>query len=234
MNDDCVGYRLYDTSVPDLSYVDDEALLSNEFFDIQAMIQIREQWSEYASLKYDVTKRAFLCEEYWANRILSPRHNVQLCGQEIPQLAQGEKYRHLGLDQNFGRVAGSGNRRCGELVTFFLDIYKHIKDLAARVNNLTVLHHRNRIELLDQNVKSIAMFAIPAVEVPLRALETIDTIVYQAVRTAIGIGPKQGPVSMLQAPTRLCGLCIKSKVEIYREALICNTYRWLSNSDERL
>lgn len=39
---------------------------------------------------------------------------------------------------------------------------------------------------------------------------------------------------MLQAPTRLCGLHIKSMVDIYREALICNTYRWLSNSDGRL
>lgn len=101
VNHECVGYRLYGTSVPDLSYVDDEALLSDDFGDLQAMIRIHEQWSEYAALQYDVTKCAFICEEYWANRILSPRHNVLLCGQEIPQLAQDEKYRHLGLDQNF-------------------------------------------------------------------------------------------------------------------------------------
>lgn len=94
-----------------------------------------------------------------------------------------------------------------------------------------MLHRRNRIELLDQNVKSIAMFAIQAVEVPLSVLEGIDAIVYRAVRTVIGIGPKQGPVCMLQAPTRLRGLRIKSMVDIYREALICNTYRWLNNDD---
>ena len=64
--------------------------------DLQAMIRIHKQWSEYAALLYNVTKCAFIREEYWANRILSLRHNVPLCGQEIPQLAQGEKYCHLG------------------------------------------------------------------------------------------------------------------------------------------
>lgn len=234
MNHECVGYQLYDTSIPDLSFVDDEALLSGSIVDMQAMLHIHEQWSEYASLRYDDTKCAFLCEEFWVGRILSPRHNVLLCGQEIPQLAQGEKYRHLGLDQNFGRVAGSGNHRCGESAAFFPDLYKRLTDLANQVNDLTVLHRRNHIELLDQNVKSIAMFAIQAVEVPLRVLEGIDAIVYRAVRTAIGIGPKQGPVCMLQAPTRLRGLRIKSMVDIYREALICNTHRWLNNDDGRL
>ena len=234
VNHECVGYRLYDTSIPDLSYVDDEALLSGSIVDMQAMLRIHEQWSEYASLRYDVTKCAFICEEFWAGRILSPRHNVLLCGQEIPQLTQGETYRHLGLDQNFGRLAGSGNRRCGESTTFFPDLFKRITDLANQVNDLTVLHRRNRIELLDQNVKSIATFAIQAVEVPMSVLERIDAIVYRAVRTAIGIGPKQGPVCMLQGPTRLRGLRVKSMVDIYRDALICNTYRWLNNNDGRL
>lgn len=78
------------------------------------------------------------------------------------------------------------------------------------------------------------MFAIQAFEVPLSVLEDVDAIVYRAVRKATGIGPKQGPVCMLQAPTRLRGLRIKSMVDIYREALICNTYGWLNNNDGRL
>lgn len=69
---------------------------------MQAMLRIHEQWSEYASLHYDVTKCVFICEEFWGGRILSPLHNVLLCGQEIPQLTQGETYRHLRLNQNFG------------------------------------------------------------------------------------------------------------------------------------
>ena len=106
---------------------------------------------------------------------------------------------------NFGRVGGSGNRQCGESVTFFPDLYNRVCDLAAKINGLTVLHSWNRIELLDQNIKSVTMFAIQSVEVLLRALETSDSIMYQAVHTAIRLGPKQGPVSMLPAPTRLCG-----------------------------
>ncbi|XP_078343059.1 uncharacterized protein LOC144628818 [Oculina patagonica] len=234
VNHECVGYNLYNTNVPDLSYVDDEALLSDSFFDMQAMVQIHEQWSEYASLKYDVSKCAFLCEEFSAGRIISPPHKVLLCGQEIPQLTRGDKYRHLGLDQNFGQVAGSGNRRRGESATLFPDLCKRVQDLATQVNTLTVLHRRNRVELIDQNVKSVATFAIQALEVPLHVLEDIDAIVYRAVRQAIGIGPKQGPLCMLQAPTRLRGLRVKSMVDIYREALICNTYRWLNNEDLRL
>ena len=58
--------------------MDEEALLSDDFFDLQAMIKIHEQWSEYASLKYDVTKCAFLCEEYWANRICVGRKLLSL------------------------------------------------------------------------------------------------------------------------------------------------------------
>ena len=234
VNHECVGYCLYGTSVPDLSYVDDEALLSGSFADLQAMIRIHEQWSEYASLKYDVSKCAFLCEEFIAGRILSLFHNVQLCRQEIPQLGQGDTYHHLGLDQNFGRVAGSGNRRCGESATFFPNLCERIQGIATQVTNLSVLHCRNRIELIDQNVRSIAMFAIQAFEVPLRILQRIDSIVYRAVRDILGISSKQGPVCMLQSPTRLRGLRIKSMVDVYREALLCNTFRWLSNDDGRL
>ena len=63
------------------------------------------------------------------------------------------------------------------------------------------------------------MFAIQAVEVPLHALETIDTIVYQVVCTAIGIGAKQGPVSMLQTPTR---------------RVVCALKAWLTDLDRHL
>ena len=35
--------------------------------DLQAMIRIHEQWSEYAALLYNVTNCAFIREEYWAN-----------------------------------------------------------------------------------------------------------------------------------------------------------------------
>lgn len=234
VNHECVGYPLYGTSVPDLSYVDDEALLSGDFNDLQAMIRIHEKWSNYASLKYDAKKCALLCEEYGMRQIRSPPRKVLLCGQEIQQLFQGETYRHLGLDQNFGRMAGSGNRRCGEKPQFFANLIKRVQDMASKVVDLTTLHCRNRIELLDQNVKSIAEFAIQAVEVPKTVLADIDAIIYRAVRKILGIGPQQGPVCMLQSPTRLRGLRIKSMVDIYWETLICNSYRWLHNCDNRL
>ena len=98
-----------------------------------------------------------------------------------------------------------GTANVGSLLPFFPDLYNRVCDLTAKINGLTVLYSWNRIELLDQNIKSVTMFAIQSVEVLLRAGETSDSIMYQAVRTPIRLGPKQGPVSMLPAPTRLCG-----------------------------
>ncbi|KAK3748525.1 hypothetical protein QZH41_002839 [Actinostola sp. cb2023] len=231
---ECLGYMVFDTPITDLSYIDDEALIAGSINDLEHMLAIHKSWSLYASLKYDPKKCNLLAEECRDRKFSIPNPKLEIEGKPISRCLEHEEATYLGIVQNFGRPAGSGKRVEGEDPSFLRKVEEKIVGQLATIQSYSKLHARNQLELIDSNVRSVATFAIQALEVSDSYLLKLDRHIYGAVRKTIGLGRRQGSRCMLEAPTKLRGLRVKSLIDTYEQALICNAYRWINNTDRRV
>ena len=230
------GYEIGNAIIPDLVYVDDQALITILVEAMQRLLDMVGAWSTWSGVEFNAAKCWYFHETYQGRRAIHPDVELKINGQQIRKADPTETTWHLGIPVQLDQLCGSGGRatHLEKDKKFLPMIVQQVQQRADSIVELNHLNPVNAIELLDSMAKAKAMYACKVVAVPESFLTEIDTVIINAVRRILRIPIKQGSRIIVHAPTFMRGLRIKSMKQHYLEAILLTYFKLLRSNDPRL
>ena len=197
------GYQIGTAKIPDLLYVDDNALVTAFVEAMQRILDMVGAWSTWTGVEFRSRVHGFR-----GTRTIHPDIDLSINGAQLQKADLCETTLHFEIPVRMDQLCDSGGRsnRLDENNRFLPNILNQIREKAESIVNIENISPTNAIELLDSMAKAKALYACKVVAVPTSFLTDLDTIIINAARKTLKIPRKHCSRGQVHAPTFIKGL----------------------------
>ena len=218
-----LGAPVFGIQCPGVAFVDDTLGMTDneaEFKKLLAIV-IYDKWATYANIVYNPRKSAMMAAHFANGRKVVPRVRWKLQGHSYENSTADFQYPYFGIKLGYDRLCGSGPtlpRVCNA------PLQRMRSSQVDKLLRLKRLHPVNAIQLLDDTIRSIAVYLIQKVELPDGQFQLIDDLVLSTACKILGMGDKEG-ARVFTLPPALRGIRLKPFTDMAQEMLLKNVYR---------